>query len=93
MTLFPIAGYYTSRPFHKNLDRHLEHYLRSAEILYSMMWAEMEYVGSDFEQLADPLVESLVIARQNLALFQHHDGKSIFIAHTESSCQFLSGFE
>ena len=73
-----IAGYYTSRPFHKNLDRHLEHYLRSAEILYSMMWAEMEYVGSDFEQLADPLVESLVIARQNLALFQHHDGKSIF---------------
>ena len=53
----------------------MEHYLRSAEILYSMMWAEMEYVGSDFEQMADPLVESLVIARQNLALFQHHDGK------------------
>ena len=75
--VIPIAGYYTSRPFHKNLDRHLEHYLRSAEILYSMMWAEMEYVGSDFEQLADPLVESLVIARQNLALFQHHDGEFI----------------
>ena len=39
-----------------------------------MMWAEMEYVGSDFAQLADPLLEELVIARQNLALFQHHDG-------------------
>ena len=68
------SGYYTSRPFHKNLDRHLEHYLRSAEILYSMMWAEMEYVGSDVEQIVDPLIETLVIARQNLALFQHHDG-------------------
>ena len=68
------SGYYTSRPFHKNLDRHLEHYLRSAEILYSMMWAEMEYVGSDFEQIAEPLIESLVVGRQNLALFQHHDG-------------------
>ena len=68
------SGYYTSRPFYKNLDRILEHYLRSAEIMYSMMWAEMEYVGSDFVQLADPLLEDLVIARQNLALFQHHDG-------------------
>ena len=52
-----------------------------------MMWAEMEYVGSDFEQLADPLVESLVIARQNLALFQHHDGefiKRVFSTETKA---------
>ena len=68
------SGYYTSRPFHKNLDRILEHYLRSAETLYSMMWAEMEYVGSDFPQLAEPLIEDLIVGRQNLALFQHHDG-------------------
>lgn len=68
------SGYYTSRPFYKNLDRILEHYMRSAEIMYSMMWAEMEYVGSDFDQMVQPLLEDIIIARQNLALFQHHDG-------------------
>ena len=47
---------------------------RSAEILYSMMWAEMEYVGSDFPEMAEVLMENLVQGRQNLALFQHHDG-------------------
>ena len=68
------SGYFTSRPFYKNLDRILEHYLRSAEIMYSMMWAEMEYVGSDFPEMAAALMENLVFGRQNLALFQHHDG-------------------
>ena len=56
------------------MDRILEHYQRSAEILYSMMWAEMEYVGSDFMEFAETLLEDLVVGRQNLALFQHHDG-------------------
>ena len=42
--------------------------------MYSMMWAEMEYVGSDFPEMAAALMENLVFGRQNLALFQHHDG-------------------
>lgn len=68
------SGYYTSRPFYKSMNRILEGYLRAGEIMYSMMWAEMEYVGSDFQELANPLMENLVIARRSLSLFQHHDG-------------------
>ena len=47
---------------------------RAAELLYSMMWAEMEYVGTDFKDFATQLYAHLVFSRQNLALFQHHDG-------------------
>ncbi len=43
-------------------------------MLYSMMWAEMEYVGSDVREMSTELMASLIGARQNLALFQHHDG-------------------
>ena len=39
-----------------------------------MMWAEMEYVGTDFKDFATQLYAHLVFSRQNLALFQHHDG-------------------
>ena len=76
LSLIPLyrAGYFTSRPFYKNLDRILEHYLRSAEVIFSMTWAEMEYVGSDFPEMASSLMENIVYGRQNLALFQHHDG-------------------
>ena len=56
------------------MDRILEGYLRAAEIMYSMMWAEMEYVGSDVEALTEPLMENLIVSRQTLSLFQHHDG-------------------
>ena len=42
--------------------------------MYSMMWAEMEYVGSDVAELTEPLMENLIVSRQALALFQHHDG-------------------
>lgn len=49
-------------------------FFRGAEIMYSMMWAEMEYVGSDVKEMATAMMERLVMARQNLALFQHHDG-------------------
>ena len=87
------SGYYTSRPFYKNMDRILEGYMRycidlffrkhgvltfvvfrAADILFSMAWATMEYVGSDFNHFAAAQMSKLIEARQNLALFQHHDG-------------------
>ena len=39
-----------------------------------MAWAEMEYIGSDKKDLAEQSMASLVLARQTLGLFQHHDG-------------------
>lgn len=47
---------------------------RAAEILFSMMWAEMEYVGSDIPEISTLLMENLISARHALSLFQHHDG-------------------
>jgi len=68
------SGYFTTRPFWKNLDRVLEGYLRAAEIFFSMAWAEMEYIGSDKTELANKCIANLVEARKALSLFQHHDG-------------------
>ena len=68
------SGYFTSRPFWKNLDRVLEGYLRAGEILFSLAWAEMEYIGSDKTAMADGCMAGLVEGRRALSLFQHHDG-------------------
>uniref|UniRef100_A0A8B9KPQ1 Alpha-mannosidase n=1 Tax=Astyanax mexicanus TaxID=7994 RepID=A0A8B9KPQ1_ASTMX len=66
------SGYYTSRPFYKNLDRILESHLRGAEILYSLAVSHARHAGmegryptSDYSLLTD--------ARRNIGLFQHHD--------------------
>ena len=54
------SGYYTSRPFYKNLDRVLESSLRRTEILFSFYRAKEG-------------VKELTDARNILSLFQHHD--------------------
>lgn len=54
------SGYYTTRPFFKNLDRVLESSIRRTEILFSF-----------HREKGD--VEKLTKARNTLSLFQHHD--------------------
>lgn len=61
------SGYYTSRPFYKRFDRILQSYLRSSEILYSFA----SILGTKFDRTF--IMDNLEYARQNLALFQHHD--------------------
>jgi len=68
------SGYFTTRPFWKSMDRILQHYLRGAEIIFSLAWAEMEYIGSDKTAMAKDCMSKLVYARQMHGLFQHHDG-------------------
>ncbi|KAL1426387.1 hypothetical protein MTO96_003395 [Rhipicephalus appendiculatus] len=68
------SGYYTSRPFYKNMDRTVEAHLRGAEIMFSLVWARMGYICNDYMPLVNSMMNGLVYARQNLGLFQHHDG-------------------
>uniref|UniRef100_A0A2M3ZE22 Alpha-mannosidase n=1 Tax=Anopheles braziliensis TaxID=58242 RepID=A0A2M3ZE22_9DIPT len=63
------SGYYTSRPFHKRQDRILMHYVRSAEMLHA--WSNWDS-SATAEWAA--LAKRLEYARQQLSLFQHHDG-------------------
>ncbi|XP_037947876.1 alpha-mannosidase 2-like isoform X2 [Teleopsis dalmanni] len=58
------SGYYTSRPYHKRMDRVLLHYVRSAEMLTA--WSAWDDESNFKEKLLD--------ARRELSLFQHHDG-------------------
>ncbi|CAB3398575.1 unnamed protein product [Caenorhabditis bovis] len=62
------SGYFTSRPFYKQLDRVLQHYLRSAELAFTL--ASIEEEG----MVEAPIFQKLVQARRALSLFQHHDG-------------------
>uniref|UniRef100_UPI00398EEFB9 alpha-mannosidase 2x isoform X3 n=1 Tax=Pristiophorus japonicus TaxID=55135 RepID=UPI00398EEFB9 len=66
------SGYFTSRPFYKNLDRVLESHLRAAEILYSLALSHARRCGADSEYPVSDY-SSLTEARRNIGLFQHHD--------------------
>lgn len=71
------SGYYTTRPFYKQLDRVLESYLRSAEIIYSMTWSHLHRLSAVPERSRNWMGRMMALlsqARRHLAIFQHHDG-------------------
>jgi alpha-mannosidase len=68
------SGYFTTRPYWKQLDRDLEASLRTAEILYTVALGRARQHGANrTAQLLERDFEKLVKARRNLGLFQHHD--------------------
>lgn len=72
------SGYFTTRPFYKHLDRVLGHYLRSAEIVYSMTWSHMHrrssLMNDETKNWMTRMMKMLTDSRHSLGLFQHHDG-------------------
>ncbi|KAH7637283.1 alpha-mannosidase-like protein [Dermatophagoides farinae] len=67
------SGYYTSKPFYKRFERILASHSRAIEILFSIG----NILNNNVTAGNDPfkhLTYELKFARQNLALFQHHDG-------------------
>ncbi|CAH2035422.1 unnamed protein product, partial [Iphiclides podalirius] len=71
------SGYYTTRPYLKILARQLEHQLRTAEIIFTLV-SNFINQSSDHrlissEKRLEKYYEQLIIARRNLGLFQHHD--------------------
>lgn len=62
------SGYFTSRPFYKNLDRTAEAAMRAAEILYTLAGAAHD------NNARSSVYPGLETARQHLGVFQHHDG-------------------
>lgn len=67
------SGYFTSRPYQKRLGRISEAYLRAAEILFSYANVFGSAIAERIET-AGELSHDLTVARQNMSVFQHHDG-------------------
>ncbi|XP_060554987.1 alpha-mannosidase 2-like [Ruditapes philippinarum] len=66
------TGYFSTRPFHKQLSRDIENNLRSADILSTLAYSECKKHGVDFERHHD-VARQLQEVRRNLGLFLHHD--------------------
>ncbi|XP_024537075.1 alpha-mannosidase 2 [Selaginella moellendorffii] len=66
------SGYYVTRPFYKALDRLLEETLRAANILF--FFTQLKCNSTFGRLLLKEFRQNLVLATENLALFQHHDG-------------------
>lgn len=70
------TGYFTTRPLFKLIDRELQHWLRSTEILFTLIraYAFQTLKSPQLNTILNLEYSTLTDARQNLALFQHHDG-------------------
>ncbi|KAG1662157.1 Alpha-mannosidase 2 [Nymphon striatum] len=68
------SGYYTSRPFYKNMDRQFEAKLRATEIMFSMFRSLAGPLELYKDTVLKPMMKKIVLARRTLGLFQHHDG-------------------
>ena len=68
------TGYYTTRPFNKQLSREIQSLIRTADIFhsyaysYSKQWDAKDYVG--YKDVS----AKLRLARRELGMFLHHDG-------------------
>lgn len=62
------SGYYTSRPLYKRMDRILLSYIKASDTILTLL------SGRKSLKKDDSLFKFMEDARQNLALFQHHDG-------------------
>ena len=69
------SGYFTSRPFYKHMDRTVQHYVRTADILFSSWLWKHKSEGKKIEEFSGKgLYDLLIEARRHLSVFQHHDG-------------------
>ena len=66
------SGYFTTRPFDKNMGRELESHLRGANIMFTLAAAEASRRGVRLPDSASSLL-TLQEAHRSLGLFQHHD--------------------
>jgi len=69
------SGYFSTRPFLKQLSRHLASKIRTTEILYTMAvnMARKVRSGLPLIGMMESHYDQLVDARRHLGLFQHHD--------------------
>uniref|UniRef100_A0A6P7GJW8 Alpha-mannosidase n=1 Tax=Diabrotica virgifera virgifera TaxID=50390 RepID=A0A6P7GJW8_DIAVI len=68
------SGYYTSRPFHKRMDRILLSYVKAAQLIHTLAYLSGKPGASWIVDAKLGLENMITTARNALSLFQHHDG-------------------
>ena len=65
------SGYFTTRPFMKQLARELEAHLRAVEILYTLSLNRAKQASHEYAvDKLEAFYPELIAARRNLGLFQ-----------------------